>query len=180
MQVEQLRAFLVAAEEPSLRRAALRLHLSQAALSERIARLERSLGVRLLERGPIGTCCRSGACTTGLPRSNAAGEPRRPPPVRHRPAPARRSLRPFRWAPLPCVQVAGVQARPLIPRLPSGRLRSDPGRAAPAALDRLAQPARRAFPCSGPRSPRSAAPERTAPRTESSPGPRPLESTADR
>lgn len=55
MQVDQMRAFLVVAEEPSLRRAALRLHLSQPALSERILRLEQSLGVCLLERSPSGS-----------------------------------------------------------------------------------------------------------------------------
>ena len=55
VQVEELRAFLVAVEEPSLRKAAVRLHLSQPALSERIARLERSLGVRLLDRDATGS-----------------------------------------------------------------------------------------------------------------------------
>lgn len=50
-----MRAFLVVAEEPSLRRAAARLHLSQPALSERIVRLEQSLGTTLLERHPTGS-----------------------------------------------------------------------------------------------------------------------------
>lgn len=55
MQVDQLRAALAVAEELSFRKAAARLHLSQPALSERVARLEATLKVRLFERGPDGT-----------------------------------------------------------------------------------------------------------------------------
>lgn len=55
MQVDQLRAALAVAEELSFRKAAARLHLSQPALSERVARLESTLKVRLFERGPDGT-----------------------------------------------------------------------------------------------------------------------------
>jgi DNA-binding transcriptional LysR family regulator len=45
-----LRAFVVTADERHFGRAAIRLHLSQQALSKRIQRLERLLGVRLLDR----------------------------------------------------------------------------------------------------------------------------------
>jgi DNA-binding transcriptional LysR family regulator len=46
----ELAAFVVLAEERSFTRSARRLHLSQPGLSARIARLERALGVRLVNR----------------------------------------------------------------------------------------------------------------------------------
>jgi DNA-binding transcriptional LysR family regulator len=55
MQVDQLSAALAVAEEMSFRQAAARLHLSQPALSERVARLEAELGTRLFDRGRDGT-----------------------------------------------------------------------------------------------------------------------------
>lgn len=55
MQLQQLHAFLAVAEDLSFRRAASRLHFSQAALSTQIAALEAHLGVRLFQRGRFGT-----------------------------------------------------------------------------------------------------------------------------
>lgn len=49
MELRQLRYFLVAAEELHLGRAAALMHITQPAFSQQIRRLERHLGVRLLE-----------------------------------------------------------------------------------------------------------------------------------
>ena len=46
----ELAAFVILAEERSFTRSARRMHLSQPGLSARIARLERALGVRLVNR----------------------------------------------------------------------------------------------------------------------------------
>jgi DNA-binding transcriptional LysR family regulator len=50
VEIRHLRAFLAIAEESSLTRAAVRLHMSQPALSRTLAQLERDLGVRLADR----------------------------------------------------------------------------------------------------------------------------------
>ncbi len=55
MRLEQLRAFLVLAEELNFHRAAARLYLSQPALSAQVRDLERQLGTRLFERDRHGT-----------------------------------------------------------------------------------------------------------------------------
>ncbi len=47
-------SFLVLAEEGHYGRAATRLHLTSPALTKRIQRLERQLGVVILQRGPAG------------------------------------------------------------------------------------------------------------------------------
>src|SRR5271165_3518462 len=52
--VAQLRAFLVALEEGSLNRAALRLRMSQSALSRQMQVLENEIGGALLERTTAG------------------------------------------------------------------------------------------------------------------------------
>lgn len=50
LNLSRLRAFLLVAEELSFTRAAARLHVAQQALSATVSRLERDVGVRLLER----------------------------------------------------------------------------------------------------------------------------------
>ena len=50
MDLKQLRAFAVVAEEGGFTRAAARLHLAQPAVSKQVARLEAELGVELLRR----------------------------------------------------------------------------------------------------------------------------------
>lgn len=50
MELDQLRAFVAAAEEGSISRAAVRMHVTQPALSRQIGRLERELGVDLFAR----------------------------------------------------------------------------------------------------------------------------------
>jgi DNA-binding transcriptional LysR family regulator len=52
--LNELRAFSVAADLGSLGRAAVRLHVSQPSLSKRLASLEAKVGARLLERSPHG------------------------------------------------------------------------------------------------------------------------------
>ncbi|WP_406200729.1 LysR family transcriptional regulator [Kitasatospora sp. NBC_01560] len=54
LDLAQVRAFAVAAEELHFGRAAARLAISQQALSKRVARLEAALGARLLERDARG------------------------------------------------------------------------------------------------------------------------------
>jgi DNA-binding transcriptional LysR family regulator len=54
VELRQLQAFAVIAEERSLRRAARRLHLGQPGLSQTVRRLEDELGVELLVRSPQG------------------------------------------------------------------------------------------------------------------------------
>jgi len=55
MRVEQVRAFVVLAEELNFRRAAARLFVSQPTLTAQLHQLERDLGVGLFDRGPGGT-----------------------------------------------------------------------------------------------------------------------------
>ena len=52
--LNELRAFCVAADLGTLGRAAVRLHVSQPSLSKRLAALEAKVGVQLLERSPRG------------------------------------------------------------------------------------------------------------------------------
>jgi DNA-binding transcriptional LysR family regulator len=52
--LNELRAFVTAAELGTVGRAAVRLHVSQPALSKRITALETKVGTRLLERSPQG------------------------------------------------------------------------------------------------------------------------------
>src|SRR2546426_295712 len=52
--ISQLRSFLAVVQEGSLHRAAMRLHLSQSALSRQMQALEHELGGKLLERSSTG------------------------------------------------------------------------------------------------------------------------------
>ena len=54
MRIEQLEYIAAVTEHGSLRRAGERLHVSQPALSEAVAKLERELGVTLLDRRRSG------------------------------------------------------------------------------------------------------------------------------
>ena len=52
--LNELRAFCVAADLGTIGRAAVRLHVSQPSLSKRLAALEAKVGARLFERSPRG------------------------------------------------------------------------------------------------------------------------------
>ena len=52
--IERLRAYLAVVEEGSVNRAAVRLRISQSALSRQMQSLESEAGGRLLERGSSG------------------------------------------------------------------------------------------------------------------------------
>ena len=54
MELRQLRYFVAVAEDGNFNRAAVRLHITQPALSRQVMALEKSLGARLLERLPRG------------------------------------------------------------------------------------------------------------------------------
>src|SRR5919112_3940022 len=55
MRLEQLEYIAAVTQHGSLRRASERLHISQPALSEAVTKLERELGVTLLDRRRSGT-----------------------------------------------------------------------------------------------------------------------------
>ncbi|MBV8220451.1 MAG: LysR family transcriptional regulator, partial [Solirubrobacterales bacterium] len=54
MELRHLRYFVAVAEELNFRRAAERMYVAQGAFSEQVRKLERELGVQLLERTPRG------------------------------------------------------------------------------------------------------------------------------
>ncbi len=57
-------SFLVLIEEGHYGRAAARLHITSPTLTKRVQRLERSLKVRLLDRGPSGVVALTAAGST--------------------------------------------------------------------------------------------------------------------
>lgn len=61
LDLELVASFLVLMQEMHYGRAAARLHLTPAALTKRIQRLERQLGVTLVERGPAGVLAATAA-----------------------------------------------------------------------------------------------------------------------
>ncbi|MEU6270717.1 LysR family transcriptional regulator [Saccharopolyspora shandongensis] len=62
LDLAQVRAFVAAARESHFGRAAAQLFISQQALSKRIARLERQLGVRLFDRDKHGVALTEAGC----------------------------------------------------------------------------------------------------------------------
>ncbi|MFG3260016.1 LysR family transcriptional regulator [Streptomyces sp. NPDC048172] len=69
MDLRLLSSFLAVVEEGHFRRAALRLHLSPAAVTQHVARLESELGTPLLHRGPPVAPTRAGHRLTGHART---------------------------------------------------------------------------------------------------------------
>ena len=65
MRVEQVRAFVVLAEELNFRRAAARLFVSQPTLSAQLRKLEQYLGVDLVERQPRRVTLTEMGCPDG-------------------------------------------------------------------------------------------------------------------
>src|SRR3954447_22643561 len=81
MELRQLRYFVTLAEELHFGRAAAREHIVQSALSQQIQRLERELGVRLLERSTHHVGLTAAGAAVLIEARQILAHPARPAPV---------------------------------------------------------------------------------------------------
>jgi len=81
LNLRDIRAFIAVAQAGSFTRAAVRLHLSQPALTVQIRRLEETLGARLFDRNSRSVALTPVGRDLLRARSNRAGNATRPGPL---------------------------------------------------------------------------------------------------